>query len=143
MGVTIGIVFVRYRSRIDTEYFWIQVSKYRFFGIGIAHHYQLVYNHSIMCQPLGQPPYVKLVVVGDGAVGKTCLLTSFARKTFPNDYIPTVFDSWAEHVKMDGRFYTLALWDTAGIERDRDLLVYITWSMLWSLMLVAYYIIIQ
>ena len=39
MGVTIGIVFVRYRSRIDTEYFWIQVSKYRFFGIGIAHHY--------------------------------------------------------------------------------------------------------
>ena len=34
--MTIGIVFVRYRSRIDTEYFWIQVSKYRFFGIGIA-----------------------------------------------------------------------------------------------------------
>ena len=29
MGVTIGIVNIRYHSRIDTEYFWIQVSKYR------------------------------------------------------------------------------------------------------------------
>ena len=62
-----------------------------------------------------QIPYIKLVVVGDGAVGKTCLLTSFASKQFPTGYVPTVFDSWASNVVIDGQPCLLALWDTAGI----------------------------
>ena len=38
---------------------------------------------------------IKLVVVGDGAVGKTCLLYAYAKNEFPEGYEPTVLESYA------------------------------------------------
>ena len=40
------------------------------------------------------PDRMKLVIVGDGAVGKTCLIMAYAENSFPEGYVPTVFDTY-------------------------------------------------
>eukprot|EP01080_Neovahlkampfia_damariscottae_P006941 gene6941-11104_t len=46
---------------------------------------------------------MKCVTIGDGAVGKTSLLISFASNTFPEDYVPTVFDNYNANVILKER----------------------------------------
>ncbi|KDR84517.1 hypothetical protein GALMADRAFT_237418 [Galerina marginata CBS 339.88] len=57
---------------------------------------------------------IKLVVVGDDGVGKTCLYISYTTKLFPTSYIPTVFDSYTETRYLDQRYYSIGLFDTVG-----------------------------
>jgi len=66
-------------------------------------------------------PLIKVVVVGDGAVGKTCLLMSYTAKVFPDKYVPTIFNNTTKEMtlKTDGSItdkVNLNLWDTAGQE---------------------------
>ena len=42
----------------------------------------------------------KLVVVGDGATGKTCMLIRFAEDKFTEEYIPTIFENRAVKINV-------------------------------------------
>uniref|UniRef100_A0A1I8JB37 Rho-related GTP-binding protein RhoU n=1 Tax=Macrostomum lignano TaxID=282301 RepID=A0A1I8JB37_9PLAT len=65
---------------------------------------------------MSQKEVIKCVAVGDGAVGKTCLLISYAQGRFPPGYVPTVFDTYAVSVRIGDMQHTLGLFDTAGQE---------------------------
>ncbi|KAI1324935.1 putative RHO3 protein [Xylariaceae sp. FL0255] len=58
----------------------------------------------------------KLVLLGDGACGKTSLLNVFTRGYFPTVYEPTVFENYVHDIFVDGVHIELSLWDTAGQE---------------------------
>ncbi|BGP36587.1 Rho GTPase [Rhodotorula kratochvilovae] len=70
------------------------------------------YAGSSHARPLGR----KVVVVGDGACGKTSLLNVYVKGEFPQEYEPTVFENHCVDLVVDGRPVELSLWDTAGQE---------------------------
>ncbi|KAJ7359153.1 GTP binding protein Cdc42 [Mycena albidolilacea] len=56
--------------------------------------------------------YLKLVVVGDNLVGKTCLLISYVIQKFP-EYIPTNFDPGSINIKVGDDIYCLAFFEAS------------------------------
>ncbi|ORE03101.1 hypothetical protein BCV72DRAFT_37625 [Rhizopus microsporus var. microsporus] len=59
----------------------------------------------------------KVVIVGDGACGKTCLLSVFCKGSFPTtQYIPTIFETAVKDMVVDSKNVVAELWDTAGQE---------------------------
>ncbi|XP_074594903.1 rho-related protein racD-like [Brevipalpus obovatus] len=60
---------------------------------------------------------IKIVVVGDGAIGKTCMCVSYSCGSFPGDeYVPTVFENHCGTHDYNNTTYNITLWDTAGQE---------------------------
>ena len=45
---------------------------------------------------------------------ESCLLITYASNSFPGEYIPSVFDTYTSDLMVDGKTYTVTLWDTAG-----------------------------
>jgi small GTP-binding protein len=62
------------------------------------------------------PRPVRVLAVGDGAVGKTCMLHVFKGDPYPEEYQPTIFENHHELRTYQGKQYLIHLWDTAGQE---------------------------
>ena len=59
---------------------------------------------------------LKCTIIGDGAVGKTCLIMSYTTNKFPKVYIPTVIEKTTFNITFDDKIYNFELFDTAGQE---------------------------
>ena len=61
-------------------------------------------------------PIYKLVLIGSGGVGKSCLTIQFISQRFVDDYDPTLEDSYRKQVCVDDEVCMLDIFDTAGQE---------------------------
>jgi len=65
---------------------------------------------------------LKVIILGDSGVGKTCLMNQYVNKKFTNQYKATIgADFLTKEVMIDDRAVTLQIWDTAGQERFQSL----------------------
>ncbi|CAD5123192.1 DgyrCDS11556 [Dimorphilus gyrociliatus] len=65
---------------------------------------------------------VKLLLVGDSGVGKTCMIQRFANHNFRKDYHSTIgIDFQMRNIDLDGQQVRVQIWDTAGQERYESL----------------------
>ena len=65
----------------------------------------------------------KVVLVGNGAVGKTSIITRLQKGTFTNTTDPTIGASFVSHFfNIENKSILLHIWDTAGQEMYRSLI---------------------
>lgn len=65
---------------------------------------------------------IKLLMIGDSGVGKTCLLLRYANDSFSPTFITTIgIDFKIKNIELDGKRIKLQIWDTAGQERFRTI----------------------
>ncbi|KAL4189006.1 hypothetical protein AMTRI_Chr08g163340 [Amborella trichopoda] len=65
---------------------------------------------------------IKLLLIGDSGVGKSCLLLRFSDDSFTTSFITTIgIDFKIRTIELDGRRIKLQIWDTAGQERFRTI----------------------
>jgi len=58
----------------------------------------------------------KIVVLGDGGVGKSCITIQFTQNHFVKEYDPTIENSYRKQVTIDDESIMLDILDTAGQE---------------------------
>jgi len=65
---------------------------------------------------------LKVILLGDSAVGKTSLMERYVNKKFSLQYKATIgADFMTKEVEVDDKLVTLQIWDTAGQERFQSL----------------------
>ena len=70
-----------------------------------------------------KPDYeMKVLMLGDCAVGKSCILMQYVAHIFIKTFITTIgIDFRIKMLKVDSQYVKLQIWDTAGQERFRTL----------------------
>jgi Ras-related protein Ral-B len=61
-------------------------------------------------------PYIKLTLVGNGGVGKSCLILQYIYNEFVEDYEPTKADAYRKTITFQGEEVNIDILDTAGQE---------------------------
>jgi len=65
---------------------------------------------------------IKMLIIGDSGVGKSCLLMRFSEDQFTPSFITTIgIDFKIRTIDIDGKKIKLQIWDTAGQERFRTI----------------------
>lgn len=65
---------------------------------------------------------IKLLLIGDSGVGKSCLLLRFSDDSFTTSFITTIgIDFKIKTIELDNKRIKLQIWDTAGQERFRTI----------------------
>lgn len=65
---------------------------------------------------------IKLLLIGDSGVGKSCLLLRFCDDAWTPSFITTIgIDFKIRTIELDGKRIKLQIWDTAGQERFRTI----------------------
>ncbi|OAD61834.1 Ras-related protein Rab-9A [Eufriesea mexicana] len=65
---------------------------------------------------------LKVVILGDGGVGKSCLMNRFVSNHFDEHSFHTIgVEFLNKDIEINGEAYTLQIWDTAGQERFKTL----------------------
>ena len=65
---------------------------------------------------------IRLLLLGDSAVGKSSLLLMFCEERFENNFVITIgVDFKTKPMILDGKQYKVQVWDTAGQERFRTI----------------------
>ena len=68
------------------------------------------------------PHQIKLLLIGDSGVGKSCCLLRFSEDSFTPSFITTIgIDFKIRTIELDGKRVKLQIWDTAGQERFRTI----------------------
>merc|ERR1711988_152850 len=84
-----------------------------------------VLRQSTMANSSGKPQYdylIKLLLIGDSGVGKSCLLCRYSEDIFNSNFITTIgIDFKIRTIELDGAKIKLQIWDTAGQERFRTI----------------------
>ena len=71
----------------------------------------------------GYDHLLKLLIIGESGVGKSCIMSRFADDIFMESFISTVgVDFKIRHIRIDDKIVKLQIWDTAGQERFRTIM---------------------
>ena len=69
-----------------------------------------------------EPMSIKITLLGNPGVGKTCIISRYIDDVFDENNAPTIGANYSEKIiNKNGKEYELNIWDTAGQEKFHSL----------------------